>query len=224
MSGHTSRPDSVSLERLIGTPRLAVYIAECNGAREAGLDLYEWNAACSAALWEPLGHLEVALRNAMHHVLETRHRDKRRPGEWLQMPWLSSSSCELSSYAVKDLKRARKRSLDKGKDGSTSQVLSELSFGFWRFLVAQQYASTLWPDLVGAFPHSPNRSLTTVESPLSRLHEFRNRLAHHQPIWNHDPNDRYGDLLTLARYIHPDLQVWIGSTSRFRAVHAQDPR
>ncbi|GGQ47929.1 hypothetical protein ACFFKE_08505 [Streptomyces mutabilis] len=48
------------------------------------------------------------------------------------------------------------------------KVIAELSFGFWRFLLARQYKTNLWPDLAGAFPYAPNRALTTVEDPVKR--------------------------------------------------------
>jgi hypothetical protein len=47
-----------------------------------------------------------------------------------------------------------------------------------------------------------------------RLHVFRNRLAHHQRIWSHDPKDRYEDLLILAGYIEHALPAWIQATSK----------
>jgi hypothetical protein len=43
---------------------------------------------------------------------------------------------------------------------------------------------------------------------------FRNRLAHHQRVWSHAPDERYEDLLALAGYIDPALPGWIAATSR----------
>jgi hypothetical protein len=72
----------------------------------------------------------------------------------------------------------------------------------------------LWPDLASGFPHAPDRQLGTIEGPLARLHVFRNRLAHHQRVWSHAPDERYEDLLALAGYIDPALPGWIAATSR----------
>jgi hypothetical protein len=100
----------------------------------------------------------------------------------------------------------------KGKHASDGQTISELSFGFWSFLITKKLTG-LWPDLASGFPHAPNRQLATVEGPLARLHVFRNRLAHHQRVWSHAPEERYADLLILAGYIDPALSVWIEATS-----------
>lgn len=88
------------------------------------------------------------------------------------------------------------------------QTISELSLGFWRFLVARRLTG-LWPDLASAFPHAPDRKRKTVEAPLGRLHDFRNRLAHHQRIWNRDPAACYGDLLLVAGYLESEFPTWI---------------
>ena len=64
-----------------------------------------------------------------------------------------------------------------------------------------QKLTGLWPDLASGFQHAPDRQLRTVESRLARLRVFRNRLAHHQRVWSHDPEERYEDLLVLAGYI-----------------------
>ncbi|HTU78304.1 MAG TPA: hypothetical protein VMF09_06035 [Solirubrobacteraceae bacterium] len=42
--------------------------------------MYHWNSAIAAAFWEPIGHLEVALRNVLDQRLAARHRRLERPG------------------------------------------------------------------------------------------------------------------------------------------------
>ena len=120
--------------------------------------------------------LEVALRNTLDGRLAARHRRLGRPGSWLD-----DLEEELSTRARLDITSARDRVRQKGKRASDGQTISELSFGFWRFLVTKKLTG-LWPDLASGFSHAPNRQLTTVEGPLARLHVFRNRLAHHQRV------------------------------------------
>jgi hypothetical protein len=48
-------------------------------------------------------------------------------------------------------------------------------------------------------------------SKVARLHVFRNRLAHHQRVWSHAPDERYEDLLALAGYIDSALPGWIAA-------------
>jgi hypothetical protein len=205
------------LERLFSAERLSTYIAHCNGDFAAAVEMYRWNAAITAAFWEPIGHLEVALRNSLDDRLAARHRRLGRSGSWLDDP-----AGDLPGRARLDIAGARDRVRQKGKRASDGQTISELSFGFWRFLITRKLTG-LWPDLASGFPHAPDRRRETVETPLSRLHTFRNRLAHHQRVWSHAPEDRYEDLLALAGYIDPALPNWIEATSKVRSALAARP-
>lgn len=195
------------LERLFSAQRMSTYAASCEGDFAAAMALYRWNATITAAFWEPIGHLEVALRNTLSSQLAARHQRLRRPGEWLDDP-----ERELSDRARGVIGAARARVRQKGKRASEGQMISELSFGFWRFLVTKKLTG-LWPDLASAFPHAPDRKRETVEGPVARLHDFRNRLAHHQRIWNRSPAARYEDLMIVAGYIDADLPAWIVGNS-----------
>jgi hypothetical protein len=204
-------------ERLFSAERLSTYVARCDGDFDAAVELYRWNAAVTAAFWEPIGHLEVALRNALSAQLADRHRRLSRNGSWLDDP-----NCDLTARARDDIAAARVRVRQKGKRASEGQTISELSLGFWRFLITKKQTA-LWPDLASAFPNAPDRRRETVEEPFARLHDFRNRLAHHQRIWNRDPAARFDDLLAITAYIDPLLLTWITSTGTVRQVLASRP-
>ena len=206
------------LEELFSGERLGTYLARSEGDFDAAVRLYRWNAAITAAFWEPIGHLEVALRNALAGQLAERHAALGLSGSWLDDP-----GRELGERARDDIAAARDRVRQKGKRASEGQTISELSFGFWRFLITKRLTG-LWPDLAGGFPNAPDRQRETVEKPIARLHDFRNRLAHHQPVWNRRPRDRYEDLLALAGYIDPALPAWIEATSTVVRTLDAEPR
>ncbi len=205
------------LERLFSAERLSTYLDHCNGDFAAAVEMYRWNSALTAAFWEPIGHLEVALRNTLHARLASRHHLLGKPGSWLDDP-----EEELSSRASLDIASARDRVRQKRKRPGDGQTISELSFGFWRFLITKKLTG-LWPDLASGFPHAPDRRRETVEAPLARVHVFRNRLAHHQRVWCHDPEMRYEDLLVLAGYINAALPVWIAATSKVPQTLSNKP-
>lgn len=113
-----------SASRLFGTPRFDGYLVHCRGDRHAALRLYQWNAAASAAAWETLGHLEIAVRNAMADALESRHRRHGRHGSWLDDP-----ANELGFNARRDIAKARARVSTKRKPASDGQTMAELGSG-----------------------------------------------------------------------------------------------
>ncbi|MFL5818760.1 MAG: hypothetical protein ACJ76L_14330 [Conexibacter sp.] len=157
----------------------------------------------SAAFCPSIGHVEIALRNAMSASLTTRHERLGRERSWLDDP-----AGELDPRMRSHVAAARRRVRQRGKDAVDSQTISELGFGFWRFLITRRH-TVLWPDLASAFPGAPDRRRETVEHPVARLHELRNRIAHHQRIWNRDLAARHADVLLVAGYLDADLPAWI---------------
>ncbi|MCK2245446.1 MULTISPECIES: Abi family protein [unclassified Crossiella] len=196
----------------MSVPRMHDYLVACGRDSRSALDLYRWNTHISAAFWETLSYAEIAFRNAMAERLAQRHQRLQRRGTWLDDP-----ACELDVRAREDICKARKRVRQKKKAPSDGQTIAELTFGFWRFLLAKQYATNLWPDLAAAFPGA-QRNRARVEQPVSELHEFRNRLAHHEPTWNKDLRARLHDLEILLTYLDPGLQHRVTSSCRVRAA------
>ncbi len=205
---------NITVVEAISQPRMAAYQAHCGGDRDHALELYAWNAQVSAAFWETLGYLEVILRNALVTQLQQRHHLKRNPGH----SWLDDLRRELDQRARDDIATARGRVHTKGKAPSDGQTIAELGFGFWRYLLASRYATTLWPDLASAFPNAPSRSRTTIEAPVKALHVFRNRLAHHEPVWNKHLVARQHDIHTVLDAIDPVLKAWVTKNCRISAV------
>lgn len=206
-------PQSQMLVQHLSPDRLSTYLHQCNDDLDLAVGLYEWNTSISAALWETLSHVEVVLRNTVAARLADRHARLKRGRTWIDDP-----ARELDGRAADDIADARARLRAKGKSATEGQIISELNFGFWRFLVARRYQTTLWPTLAGGFRHSPNRAIRSVEDPVRRLHDFRNRLAHHERVWNLDLKARYGDMLDILGFVDPAVRIWAANASRVTAV------
>lgn len=211
-------PGDKAVIELISPDRLSPYLTACAGDTTAALALYRWNSDLAAAFFEPLGHLEIMLRNALDARLVARQHRRGRAGEWY-----TDTVVPLSVKARSDIVQAQQRA---GRGGTTlprGKIIAELGFGFWRFLLARQYKTSLWPDLAGAFPHAPNRALNTVEDPVKRLHKFRNRIAHHEGIWHLPLEARRDDIQTVLGFIEPAAAAWVAEASRIDGVLARRP-
>ncbi|MFJ4866183.1 hypothetical protein [Streptomyces sp. NPDC088748] len=211
-------PASKAVIELISPDRLNPYLTACGGDPEAALALYRWNGDLAAAFFESLGHLEIMLRNALDARLVQRQQGRNRTAEWYDDP-----SVRLSPKARADIAEAHRRARRDGVTTPRGKIIAELSFGFWRFLLVRQYRSTLWPDLAGAFPHAPNRAITTVEDPVKRLHKFRNRIAHHEGIWHLPLAARRDDIQAVLGFIAPAAATWVAEASRIDDVLARRP-
>lgn len=214
---------AAALRACISAERLRPY-ERAVGDPGRALELYLWNLAASAAFFEDLGVLEVALRNACHDQLRAWNAAQGRTSPWYDLAL-------LDDRRRGDVAEARRR-LQQGRRAETEgRVIAELAFGFWRQLHAARYESDLWtPSLRHAYPHLPSRRRGTVYERLDHLNTLRNRLAHHEPVHGRDVartgKDLAGlhaDLVDLLGWISPPVATWLSSTSRLPALLLSKP-
>lgn len=127
MSPHSS--STISNERLallLSRERLGAYLDRCDGLSR-GIELYRWNADASAAFWRPLGHVEVALRNAMSESLAARHRRLERAGSWLDDP-----AAELDARMAHGATPAASSSGASAGSGAKQRSASARAAALWR--------------------------------------------------------------------------------------------
>lgn len=210
-----------------GQARLRHYLNACDGNTHQAMKLYDWNAELSAAFWEPLGHLEVALRNTIDRQMCARHESMDRTGHWIfddakELGRDHGQKNYKHAYPYVDINTAISRVKKNEKPLSPGQVISEITFGFWHQMVSKSQMF-LWPDIASGFPHMKGRSQLPVNGIVSSLREFRNRIGHHHRIWALDVSQKYDQILTLSGYIDPDLATWIDQQSRVREVIERRP-
>jgi hypothetical protein len=105
---------------------------------------------------------------------------------------------------------------------ASGRVVAELSLGFWRFLLARHYDETLWRSaLYRAFPGQSHRRV--VHDAATVLHLCRNRVAHHEPIFNRSIGDIRFTALALADWICPVSRAWIERQCRIEAAWRERP-
>ena len=66
---------------------------------------------------------------------------------------------------------------------SQGQVLSQITFGFWKRLYAKKYEDKLWRrSLKKVFPNK-NIERSEISSAIEKVYVIRNRVAHHEPVY-----------------------------------------
>lgn len=200
-----------SLERCLSLDRLGPYRAACGGGLADAVALYEWNAQVSAALGETLGHMEVLLRNSMHDALTAWSARVLSEPRWYLNP-----GSVLTVQAEEEIARARERATRDGRTETPGRVVAELTFGFWRYLLISRYERTLWlPCLRDAFPGLRGRGMRRdVDRAVRALHEARNRMAHHEPMFNRPLADLRTKTVQVAEWISPVARDWVAGQCR----------
>ena len=195
------------LENVFSRDRMHTYLDAADGDCAVALQHYARNAQLGAAFHGPLQALEVALRNTMHAQLAARYGSR-----WYinPAPGLDRHACDT----IDELFRG-------GGDPTPGQFVASMSLGFWVRLVGRggfinggrkaDYDRTLWrPALFKAFPGHPRRA---VQQRLDHLRKLRNRIAHHEPIFDRELREDYENLLEAVGWISADVRTWIEAHS-----------
>lgn len=200
-----------AIEGALSSDRFARYLNAASDKSEA-LELYRWNAAISGAFYGPLQCLEVGLRNAVHDRLSVPYGQS-----WYALPTLLSARDQATA------REARETIERLGKPVTSGRVIAELSFGFWVGLFSNAYDQTIWrTDLYKLFSPRPQRH--ELFNKLDRLRTLRNRIAHHEPIFQRQLVDDYGRICEVLRSFAPELCDWTEFHSRVLDVLAEGPR
>lgn len=211
-----------ALEATLSADRLTKYMAEANGDRKAAIRLYAWNTAISAAFYGPLQILEVAIRNAMHAQLINAYGAH----------WYDNGAAGLDKGCKERIARAKDDLRREGRPIDPPRMVAALSFGLWVSLLGAggrrgagqpkaNYEMTLWrPALRNAFPNAPSLSRKKAHEPLNHLRFLRNRIAHHEPIFERHLEQDYQTILDIVGWVSEPTRDWLKQSARVDDVLA----
>lgn len=213
-------PASLQLLKAIhSTDRLSPYI-KAAGSVDDGVKLYIWNTAISAAFYGPLQALEVGLRNALHKEL----------AGLFGATWHDEAAfLNLNADLRRDIEETKDTLRNARKPIDTPHIVAGLNFGFWNKLIGHGpngiYTTKLWKvGLMKAFPHSPHKMPGPAYDEVKKIRNFRNRIAHHEPIHYRNLSAEYGRIKMVASWMYPDLAAWIDYHSRCESVIHDNPQ
>lgn len=206
--------DYTNLRDLLTSERLGSYFDAADGDLEAAFQLYDWNMTASASVMLTTGMVEVIVRNSLDTQLQLWASARNR--SWLDV-------VPLDRRGQADVAKARERATRFGREPERhGKVVAELSLGFWRYLVAQRYLTSLWiPALNRAFPHGDadlRRRRSEVERDLKALMLVRNRAAHHEPIHRRDLHADLAAAVRVATWVRADAGAWVSARSTLGQV------
>lgn len=203
---------------MISAPRFSTYLDQYKGSQDHALRLYTWNIELSSAFWGPLAILEVLLRNSMHAQL-----CKGRQADW----WASPNANLMGRENDAIDSTIRKLIKAGNSQPSADDIVGASSFGFWVGLLDVgvprhyqfDYPIALWePRLKNAFPHLNGVKRKQLHGELNRIRIFRNRVAHHEPIFRGNTALTMSLIADVAGYIDPDVRDFILSAHRVDTV------
>ena len=166
----------------LSAPRMSRYMSACANDQPRALELFRWNAEISAAFMVPLHICEVVLRNAIVAGIE----------ELYGQTWYAPGTAFERSLPKPAQGYSPFRDLDISRKGqpTAGKVIPELKFMFWVSMVTARHDARLWtPHVAKHFPSllptaAPRDRRRFFHSHLDEIRRFRNRVAHHEPIFD----------------------------------------
>ena len=169
-------------EKILSQSRLNRFLKACNGDKEKALYLYRLNIKLSQNFYAILSMFEVALRNAIDVHYINHFSDK----EWLKNQCLGSGFLNDKAFQTgrfKSKKKVDSAIRELGVRYTHDRVIASLSFGFWVNLFAPIQFRLAGQNLHKIFTNRPKGTQPKqIFGELNTILDFRNRVAHHEPI------------------------------------------
>jgi hypothetical protein len=187
---------------------------------------YAWNLALCCALAPGLHFLEVTLRN---HVFEVSRTivDERGLRFREVACWLDAEPSLLQAKEAAAVEGAKAALRESRRPMTPGRLVSKLPFGFWVSLCKRPYEQSggpgpaLWPALaVRGFPFMTRsrRSRSQVFHSLDRIRLVRNRISHHEPVWDRQVASNHRDILEAISWMNLNLAQVLAKESRLEAL------
>lgn len=188
--------------------RLVRYLPAAHSDLPLVFRFYLWNTTLCEAFHLSLHFAEVVARNALH-----RHLEKTLGSQWFTattfLRLLDQSNSNNLARACRDERQQH------GSRFTAHHVVSALTFGFWQHLTTKRFKHMLWSQGVNAaFPNAPALvDRQALHDRLETVRRWRNRIAHHNAIFDKGPTRHHYQTLELINWVCPVTASWVQSMS-----------
>jgi hypothetical protein len=171
-------------------------------SEEETIKRYIYNIELSSSFNRAVHVFEVVLRN-------------RTVESWNNM--LGTSDWPLNGKGIPNSGRYQKMGEDiekaihrAGKNSDNGKIVAELSLGFWLHLFDKKFQQQNFKMIKNIFEFKTEWnsnlaiSINQIKTDISKIHQLRNRIAHHEPIFHYkDLNLRYELIKNYITWLNP---------------------
>ena len=192
-----------SVEKAISKPRLNRYVAMAGGDLEQAVKLHNWNTKLGSSLHLPLQLFELVFRNTLDATLAAKYASN----------WYDAKYHHFDPKSQKQIDAAKDQLVNQGRPLSVPCVIAQFSFGFWLNMLTRKHETRFWvAALHASFPNAPRPPVRqNVHNSVDKIRVLRNRIAHHEPIYQRSLEQDLSHVVVVTRWMCPDTADWIES-------------
>ncbi len=215
-----------ALKKALSEERLLAYSTSGDLDELDAVARYLWNGAAATAMVPVLHALEVTFRNNLFAASMRILRGRTLRFKEVRC-WLDAEPSLLYDKVVESVDET-KRLLRKGRKALTpGRLVSKLSFGFWVSLCRSPYEQgrpggpALWPKMITlGFPFLPkdHRNRPMILDRFDELRDFRNRVFHHEPIWDRSLERIHSRAIETISWMNRGVAEAVAELSTFPAI------
>ncbi len=204
-----------AIARSLSPDRLTKYLTAAGGDLDLAIALYERNTRLAEAFYTPLQAMEVYFRN---------HLDQRMAAKY-GADWMTNNSPPLSPNSTRAIIEAQKGLAHARVKPTPGAMVAELNFWFWVGLLGPGYDATIWRATCHhAFrTNGKGMARSVVHGRFNAMRRFRNRVAHHEPIFRDNLAGRHDEIIEAIHWMCRDTAAWAAHHSRLLDALAASP-
>lgn len=210
----------MNMKNSLSQARFARYLASAGGDDASAIELYEWNTLMAQSLYVYLQCWEITFRNKVDSFLRWKYGQA----------WPYDHKRALRSM-TNDEKRRLKETIQRQSQQrkqtvvSTDAIVADLSAGFWVALLSSAYKIPYsWQNnLRRVFPNDPKLDRDTAHSISVKILKLRNRIAHHEPIYELPLSHTYAELQRIVSAMCVDTDQFAQSNCTFLTIAKKRP-
>ena len=167
--------DFKTSQKLYSNARMSKYLKACTGNQLRTMQLYRYNLRLCQRFYGILNLFEVILRNAVNEHYMAYYSDS----DWIVN---QTGTDKILAHDKDEIKQIE---ADYKKRGiyNNDKMVSALTFGFWTYLFTKKNYRKGGKTLLKIFPNkAKGKNQADIYLDLTHIREFRNRIAHHEPI------------------------------------------
>ena len=167
--------DFKTSQKLYSVPRMRKYQNACAGDKRNTMQLYRYNLRLCQRFYGALNLFEVMLRNAINEHYAAQFSDP----DWIVNQADAGKLLEFNKDEIRQTEAGYRRRGIYNND----KMVASLTMGFWTKLFSKKRYKRGGKTLLQIFPNKrKGKNQADVYKDLTHIREFRNRIAHHEPI------------------------------------------